>query len=102
MNILKEVYSNIAKKSRSKIIVVIFDNTTMFGGSVISSELAKKIGEYLEKTVKDNLWIEIDDLIHITGFCSETSLRSPVNYEFRVTAYLDGELFGRWMSPHST
>ena len=58
-----------------------------------SQGLAVKLSSYLSKKVDEKIWLTIDDVIHISGYCSEQDL----NYEFRVTAYIEGDLYGHWV-----
>jgi hypothetical protein len=94
MNILKEVVSKITDKH--KLMLTIFDTRPGAGGELKSVELANKLSNYLDKKVDKRVWVTIDDLIHITGFCATVG-SFPIDYKFRVTAYLDGELFNHWI-----
>lgn len=94
MNILKEVASKITDKY--KLMQTIFETRPGVGGNLKSVELANKLSNYLDKRVDKKIWVTIDDLIHITGFCTSVS-DIPIDYKFRVTAYLDGELFNHWI-----
>jgi hypothetical protein len=94
MNILKDVISGVDDKY--KMINVIFDNRLPYTIKYfISAELAEKVKKYLETPwdVSDVFWIVIDDLIHIQGNYGVNNKGT-----FRVNAYLEGDLFTRWMS----
>ena len=97
MNVLKEVVSKIT--DRHKLMQTIFETRPGVGSNFKSVELANKLSNYLDKKVDKKVWVTIDDLIHITGFCAGVDELSkiPIDYKFRVTAYLDGGLFNHWI-----